>query len=87
MTSTSARAVSLTTRRERTLPLRKLTPARLLLSFKTAASLFREALMAGARPNKIPVSRNAKGEQKHMQIDRDRRSIFADVRDAPGIDG
>src|SRR5213079_692811 len=27
-----------------------------------------------------------KREQKHLQIDRDCRSIFADPRDAPGID-
>ena len=88
ITSTRARAISLTTRTERTLPLRKPTPERLLLSFKIAARFLREAVIAGTRPKKIPVSTEiASCEEKHVGVDGDRRAVIADAWDASGIDG
>ncbi len=56
MTSTRARAISLMTSTERILPCRRPMPERLEFSLSEATRLGRDAEIAGARPNKMPVS-------------------------------
>ena len=88
ITRTSASAISVTTSTERSLPLRKPMPERLLLSLSVAARLGLDALIAGTRPKRIPVSTETPRVKSRTVGSRvTAEPVFADAGKIAGVDG